>query len=66
MIKLCVFADIHYIDIIPNWPVKRKLVEFADCLTDKLIEKINNEIKPNIVIFLGDFIQLDYEKTRTI
>ena len=66
MLKLCVFADIHYIDIIPNWSVKRKLVEYADCLTDKLIEKINNEIKPNIVIFLGDFIQLDYEKTRTI
>ena len=51
MIKLCVFADIHYIDIIPNWPVKRKLVEFADCLTDKLIEKINNEIKPNNLIY---------------
>ena len=51
MIKLCVFADIHNIDIIPNWPVKRKLVEYADCLTDKLIEKINNEIKPNNLIY---------------
>ncbi len=64
MIKLCVFADIHYIDIIPNWPVKRKLVEYADCLTDKLIEKINNEIKPNIVIFLGDFIQATNDKEQ--
>ena len=35
MLKLCVFADIHYIDEIPNWPVKRKLVEYADRLTEK-------------------------------
>lgn len=57
MIKLCIFSDIHYIDKIPNWSTKRKLVEYADTLTEKLIDKINNEIKPDIVIHLGDMIQ---------
>jgi len=56
-VKLCIFADIHYIDKIPNWPNKRKLVEYAECLTDKMIDKINNEINPDIVIHLGDLIQ---------
>lgn len=57
MIKLCIFADIHYIDKIPNLPVKRKLMEYADELTRNLIDKINNEIKPDMVICLGDMIQ---------
>ncbi len=57
MLKLCIFADIHYIDKKPNWPVNRKLVEYADILTEKLIDKINNEINPDIVIYLGDMIQ---------
>ena len=57
MLKMCIFSDIHYIDTIPNWPVKRKLVEYADILINKLIDKINEEIKPDIVIHLGDLIQ---------
>lgn len=57
MLKLCIFSDIHYTDRIPNWSAKRKLVEYADSLTEKLIDKINNEIKPDIVIHLGDMIQ---------
>lgn len=57
MLKLCIFADIHYIDKIPNWTKKRKLVEYAECLTDEMIDKINNEINPDIVIHLGDLIQ---------
>ena len=57
MLKLCVFADIHYIDEIPNWPVKRKLVEYADRLTEKMIDRINNDIKPDVVVYLGDLIQ---------
>ena len=55
--KLCIFSDIHYIDEIPNWEVKRKLVEYADRLTEKMIDKINNEIKPDVSVCLGDMIQ---------
>ena len=55
--RLCVFADIHYINKIPNWDDKRKLVEYADILTNKMIHIINDEVKPDVVVFLGDMIQ---------
>ena len=57
MLKLCIFGDIHYIDKKPKWDVDRKLVEYADELTIKLVDKINNDIKPDVVINLGDMIQ---------
>lgn len=57
MLKLCIFGDIHYIDKKPKWNVNRKLVEYAEELTIKLVDKINNDIKPDIVINLGDMIQ---------
>ncbi len=66
MIKLCIFSDIHYIDRIPNWPKKRKLVEYAEQATNKMVYEINNEIKPDIAINLGDIIQAtgDWEKDK--
>lgn len=62
MLKLCIFGDIHYIAQKPNWSVNRKLVEYADELTIKLVDKINNEINPDIVINLGDMIQASQNK----
>lgn len=62
MLKLCIFGDIHYIDQKPNWSINRKLVEYADELTIKLVDKINNEINPDIVINLGDMIQASQNK----
>lgn len=57
MMKLCIFGDIHYIDKKPKWNENRKLVEYAEELTIKLVDKINNNIKPDVVINLGDMIQ---------
>lgn len=62
MLKLCIFGDIHYIDKKPNWSIDRKLVEYADELTIKLVDIINNEINPNVVINLGDMIQSSQNK----
>ena len=45
-----VFADLHYIDEIPNWPKTRKLVEYSEKILDKFIEDTN-------IINLGDLIQ---------
>lgn len=56
-LKLCIFSDIHYTNEEVNWKVKRKLVEYADSLTDKMIYEINNKINPDIVVHLGDMIQ---------
>ena len=65
-LKICVFSDIHYIDEKPEWKVNRKLVEYAEPLTDKIIDKVNNEIKPDICINLGDMIQSSKNKERDL
>ena len=58
--KLVIFSDIHYA---PEKPVNngsiidRKLMHYAVPLLEELIEKINNEIKPDIVINLGDLVE---------
>lgn len=63
-LKLCVFSDIHYIDEKPEWKVNRKLVEYAEPLTDKIINKVNTELKPDICINLGDMIQASQNKEK--
>ena len=57
--KLIIFSDIHYLDrpIGGNeLNIKRKLTNYSEKMTDKLIKKIN-EAKPDISICLGDLIQ---------
>ncbi len=66
-LKLILFSDIHYLDKRPkkiDWVLKRKLTQYADVLVDTLIDKINNEFKPNISICLGDLIedQFNYDQ----
>lgn len=56
-LKICIFSDIHYIKNKPNFEVNQKLTEYAEELVDMMIDKINNEIKPDICINLGDLIQ---------
>lgn len=58
--KIVIFSDIHYA---PEKPVDngsiidRKLMEYAIFLLEQLIEKINNDIKPDIAINLGDLVE---------
>ena len=58
--KIVFFSDLHYA---PEKPVnngsiiERKLMEYAEPLLQKLIDKINNEIKPDLVINLGDLVE---------
>ena len=65
-LKMCVFSDIHYIDEKPEWKVNRKLVEYAEPLTDKIIDKVNSELKPDICINLGDMIQSAQNKEKDL
>ena len=51
--KLKVFSDIHYLDISVDEKEihkKRKLTQYAEILTDRLIRKINEE-EPDGVYF---------------
>ena len=53
--KLVVFSDIHYMD--RDYHGTRKLTQYCIPLLDELIERINNEIKPDACVCLGDIIQ---------
>lgn len=67
MTKIIIFSDLHYA---PEKPIHngsiidRKLMEQAEPILDTLIDKINNQIKPDLVINLGDLIEdfNDYDK----
>lgn len=45
---------------------KQKLVEYANPLLEKLIKKVNNEIKPNICVHLGDMIQASNNRKQNL
>jgi len=58
--KFVVFSDIHYASEVPSHDEKameRKLVGYAVPLVDQLIDVIDNKIKPDVAICLGDFIE---------
>lgn len=58
--KIVFFSDLHYA---PEKPInngsiiERKLMEYAQPLLQKLIYKINSEIKPDLIINLGDLVE---------
>ena len=56
-LKLVIFSDIHYLDEKHKEEYNRKLTNLSIPLIEKLIEEINNKIKPDICICLGDFIE---------
>ena len=65
--KLILFSDIHYLDKRPektDWVLDRKLTQYSEKLVDIMIDKINNEYKPNLSVCLGDLIedQFNYEQ----
>ena len=57
VLKMVIFSDIHYLDEQHNEQYNRKLTKFAIPLFEKLNYEINNNIKPDLCIYLGDFIE---------
>lgn len=56
--KMIVFSDIHYMnDRKCEEYDNRKLTEYSTILVNKIIDKVNNEIKPDVCLHLGDLIQ---------
>jgi len=58
--KIIIFTDIHYLDKRPekiDITLSRKLTQYSIPILEKLTNKINNTIKPDISINLGDLIQ---------
>mgnify|MGYP003323906180 CR=1 FL=1 len=46
--------------------IERKLIEYAEPLLDKLTEEINNNIKPDLALNLGDLVEdfNDHDKDK--
>lgn len=57
ILKLVIFSDIHYLDEGHNEQYNRKLTKLAIPLFEKLNDEINNHIKPDLCVYLGDFIE---------
>lgn len=60
MKKIVIFSDLHYAPERPinnGSKIERKLIEYAEPLLDKITDKINNEINPDLVLYLGDVVE---------
>ena len=57
VLKMVIFSDIHYLDENHDEQFNRKLTKLALPLFEKLNDEINNNIKPDLCIYLGDFIE---------
>lgn len=58
--KIVIFSDLHYAPELPvnnGSKIERKLIQFAEPILAKLINEINNNIKPDLVINLGDLVE---------
>lgn len=67
--KIVLFTDIHYLDKRPekiDFALNRKLTQYAIPILEKLTDKINNNLKPDISINLGDLIEDTYNHDRDI
>ena len=52
-LKMIIFSDIHYLDERPDrldYNYTRKLTQYSLPILDKLMYKINNKLKPDVVI----------------
>ena len=60
MSKIVFFSDLHYAPELPinnGSRIERKLMWYAEPMLDQITNKINNDIKPDIAVYLGDFVE---------
>ena len=68
-LKLVIFSDLHYAPELPvnnGSKIDRKLIQFAEPVIDKLIDEININIKPDVVINLGDSVEDFNDKEKDL
>lgn len=56
-LKIVIFSDLHYLDSNHDEQYNRKLTKLSIPLIKKLEEEINNNIKPDLCVCLGDLIE---------
>lgn len=60
MNKIVIFSDLHYAPELPinnGSIIERKLIEYSEPILEKLTNEINNNIKPDLVLNLGDSVE---------
>ena len=60
MSRIVIFSDLHYAPELPvnnGSKIERKLIWYALPLLEKLKDKINNEIRPDVTVYLGDLVE---------
>ena len=58
--KIVIFSDLHYATEKPVnnvSKIERKLMQYAEPLLEKITDEINNNIKPDLVLNLGDLVE---------
>ena len=58
--KIVIFSDLHYAPELPvdnGSKIDRKLISLAEPILEKITKEINEKIKPDIVINLGDSVE---------
>ena len=60
MNRIVIFSDLHYAPELPvnnGSRIERKLIQYALPMLEKITDKINNDIKPDATLYLGDFVE---------
>lgn len=58
--RIVIFSDLHYAPELPvnnGSRIDRKLIQYAEPLLDRITDEINNNIKPDLVLNLGDLVE---------
>ena len=68
-LKILMFSDLHYAPELPvnnGSKIDRKLIQYSQPILEKLIREINENIRPDIVINLGDTIEDFNDKEKDL
>ena len=67
--KIVIFSDLHYAPELPvnnGSKIDRKLIQYSEQILENLTEEINEKIKPDLVINLGDSVEDFNDKEKDI
>ena len=68
-LKLVIFSDLHYAPELPvnnGSKIDRKLIQYSEQILEKLTSEINENIKPDLVVNLGDSIEDFNDKEKDL
>lgn len=68
-LKIVFFSDLHYAPELPinnGSNIKQKLIQYSEPMIEKVIKEINEKIKPDLVINLGDSIEDFNDKEKDL